>query len=106
MPDDGDAEVLEVVDRQLGSTAPSISLSRNVALVRSKAEAPAAQTPDIHRCFLRGANVDDGLAKPQCLRLWLRTLVWVERAPFTIRRRAMTLAGDVALQQGSASGRV
>jgi hypothetical protein len=74
MADDSDAEVLEVIDRQPWQHRAVDLIVPERRLVLPKAEAPQPD-PNIHRCFLRGARVDDGPTKPQCLRLWLRTAV-------------------------------
>ena len=76
MADDSDAEVLEVVDRQLRQHRAVDLIVPERRLILPEAEAPQPD-PDIHRCFLRGAKVDDRLTNSQCLPLWLSTVVWV-----------------------------
>ena len=56
MADGGDAEILQIVDRQFRQHRAVDFVVAERRLVLPKAEAPQP-IPDIHRCFLRPASM-------------------------------------------------
>src|SRR5208282_6591333 len=69
MADDGDAQVLEVVKRQFRQHRAVDFVVAERRLILPKAE-PPQPNPDIHRCFLRPAELDDDLMEPKCPWRW------------------------------------
>jgi hypothetical protein len=65
MADNGDADILEILDRQLRQHRVVDFVFAERRLVLRKAEAPQPN-PEIHPRFLRPPAFDDGLTRPQC----------------------------------------